>query len=157
MFTGSCTTNHLTLFPSQLLECSSSSPLLSLVQVPAKLAINLSIHTQHTYDNGVDRTGDRVFRKIQLLHEEREEEKKKIFNPQTMLHLEYSLRTEKKNTSAQKHIYHKHMTLQQGETYPALASSHPVQCHLFRRRSTDLLDRWRYKAFLQRQLNGGGE
>ncbi len=55
---------------------SSSSPLLSLVQVPAKLAINLSIHTQHTYDNGVDRTGDRVFRKIQLLHEEREEEKK---------------------------------------------------------------------------------
>ncbi len=36
---------------------SSSSPLLSLVQVPAKLAINLSIHTQHTYDNGVDRTG----------------------------------------------------------------------------------------------------
>ncbi len=32
-----------------------------------------------------------------------------------MLHLEYSLRTEKKNTSAQKHIYHKHMTLQQGE------------------------------------------
>ncbi len=54
---------------------SSSSPLLSLVQVPAKLAINLSIHTQHTYDNGVDRTGDRVFRKIQLLHEEREEEK----------------------------------------------------------------------------------
>ncbi len=37
-----------------------------------------------------------------------------MFNPQTMLHLEYSLRTEKKNTSAQKHIYHKHMTLQQG-------------------------------------------
>ncbi len=57
-------------------DSSSSSPLLSLVQVPAKLAINLSIHTQHTYDNGVDRTGDRVFRKIQLLHEEREEEKK---------------------------------------------------------------------------------
>ncbi len=26
-------------------------------QVPAKLAINLSIHTQHTYDKGVDRTG----------------------------------------------------------------------------------------------------
>ncbi len=93
-------------------QSSSSSPLLSLVQVLAKLAINLSIHTQHTYDNWVDRTGDRVFRKIQLLHEEREEEI--FFNPQTMLHLEYSLRTEK-NTSAQKHIYHKHMTLQQGE------------------------------------------
>ncbi len=77
------------------ISSSSSSPLLSLVQVPAKLAINLSIHTQHTYDNGVDRTGDRVFRKYSFLHEEREEEKK-FFNPQTMLHLEYSLRTEKK-------------------------------------------------------------
>ncbi len=32
-----------------------------------------------------------------------------------MLHLEYSLRTEKKkNTSAQKHIYHKHMTCNRG-------------------------------------------
>ncbi len=60
---------------------SSSSPLLSLVQVPAKLAINLSIHTQHTYDNGVDRTGDRVFRKYSFLHEEREEEKKKFLTP----------------------------------------------------------------------------
>ncbi len=45
-----------------------------------------------------------------------------------MLHWEYSVRTEK-NTSAQKHIYHRH-NLQQGETYPALASSHPVRCHL---------------------------
>ncbi len=42
---------------------SSSSPLLSLVQVPAKLAINLSIHTQHTYDNGVDRTGRQGIKK----------------------------------------------------------------------------------------------
>ncbi len=63
-------------YPEYSSSSSSSSPLLSLVQVPAKLAINLSIHTQHTYDNGVDRTGDRVFRKIQLLHEEREEAKK---------------------------------------------------------------------------------
>ncbi len=46
---------------SLVVVVGSSSPLLSLVQVPAKLAINLSIHTQHTYDNGVDRTGDRVF------------------------------------------------------------------------------------------------
>ncbi len=83
---------------------SSSSPLLSLVQVPAKLAINLSIHTQHTYDNGVDRTGDRVFRKIQLFYMRRERRKKK-FNPQTMLHLEYSLRTEKKkHLSTKAHI-----------------------------------------------------
>ncbi len=31
-----------------------------------------------------------------------------------MLLLEYSLRTEKKKTSAQKHIYHKHMTCNRG-------------------------------------------
>ncbi len=73
--------NYLLLkvhFSSSSSSSSSSSPLLSLVQVPAKLAINLSIHTQHTYDNGVDRTGRQVLRKIQLLHEEREEEKKKF-------------------------------------------------------------------------------
>ncbi len=107
----------------------SSSPLLSLVQVPAKLAINLSIHTQHTYDNGVDRTGDRVFRKYSFLHEEREAEKN-FFNPQTMLHLEYSLRTEKK-TPQHKSTYTintwhcnrgKHIQLWQ-------AAIHPVQCH----------------------------
>ncbi len=40
---------------------------------------------------------------------------------------------QKKNTSAQKHIYHKHITLQQGETYPNLASSHLVRRHLLRR------------------------
>ncbi len=46
-----------------LLTVCSSSPLLSLVRVPAKLAINLSIHTQHTYDNGVDRTGRQGIKK----------------------------------------------------------------------------------------------
>ncbi len=46
-----------------IISSSSSSPLLSLVQVPAKLAINLSIHTQHTYDNGVDRTGRQGIKK----------------------------------------------------------------------------------------------
>ncbi len=98
---------HLLLWsPTQFksLHAVSSSPLLSLVQVPAKLAINLSIHTQHTYDNGVDRTGDRVFRKYSFLHEEREAEKN-FFNPQTMLHLEYSLRTEKKKTPQHKSTY----------------------------------------------------
>ncbi len=70
---------------------SSSSPLLS--QVPAKLAINLSIHTQHTYDN-VGRQNRKTGngRKVQHLHEEREKKKK----TQTMLHWEYSVRTEKK-------------------------------------------------------------
>ncbi len=110
---------------------SSSSPLLSLVQVPAKLAINLSIHTQHTYDNGVDRTGDRVLERYSFLHEEREEEK---FLTPRLCSIWSTVWEQKKNTSAQKHIYHKHMTCNRG-TYPALASSHPVQCHLFRRRS----------------------
>ncbi len=38
------------------------------------------------------------------------------------------------------------MTLQQGKTYPALASSHPVRCHLLRRRSQTCSTAWRYKA-----------
>ncbi len=119
---------------------SSSSPLLSLVQVPAKLAINLSIHTQHTYDNGVDRTGDRVFRKIQLLHEEREEEKN--FYPTDYAPFGVQSENRKKNTSAQKHIYHKHMTCNRGNisssgkqpSGPVPFISAPV---------ADLLDRWR--------------
>ncbi len=64
----------------------------------------------------------------------RERRKKKIFNPQTMLHLEYSLRTEKK-TPQHKSTYTINTWLATWGTYPALASSHPVQCHLFRRRS----------------------
>ncbi len=53
---------------------------------------------------------------------------------------------QKKNTSAQKHIYHKHMTCNRG-TYPALASSRPVQQPFITAPVADLLDRWRYKAF----------
>ncbi len=71
--------------------------------------------------------------------------RKKKLTPRLCSIWEYSVRTEK-NTSAQKHIYHKHMTLQQGETYPALASSHPVRCHLLRRRSQTCSTAWRYKA-----------
>ncbi len=44
------------------------------------------------------------------------------------------MRTEKK-TPQHKSTYTIDTTLQQGETYPALASSHPVRCNLFRRRS----------------------
>ncbi len=84
----------------------------------------------------------------------RERRKKKMFNPQTMLHLEYSLRTEK-NTSAQKHIYHKHMTCNRGNiSSSGKQPSGPVP--FITAPVADLLDRWRYKA-LQRQLNGGGE
>ncbi len=45
---------------------------------------------------------DREWKKNTALHEEREE--KKIINPQTMLHWEYSLRTEKKHLSTKAHI-----------------------------------------------------
>ncbi len=41
----------------------------------------------------------------------------------------------RKKTPQHKSTYTIDTTLQQGETYPALASSHPVRCHLFRRRS----------------------
>ncbi len=63
MFVSIATTRGVMKGTYTLLSSSSSSPLLSLVQVPAKLAINLSIHTQHTYDNGVDRTGRQGIKK----------------------------------------------------------------------------------------------
>ncbi len=72
-----------------------------------------------------------------------------------MLHWGVQCENRKKNTSAQKHIYHKHITLQQGETYPALASSHPVRCHLFRRRSQTRFDSLAVRSG-GRQLVGGG-
>ncbi len=65
------------------------------------------------------------------------------------------MRTEKK-TSAQKHIYHKHVTLQQGETYPALASSRPVRRHLLRRWSQTRLTSLAEQSG-RGQLIGGGE
>ncbi len=66
---------------TQASSSSSSSPLLSLVQVPAKLAINLSIHTQHTYDNGVDRTGRQSIKKTTAFYMRRERRKKKMLTP----------------------------------------------------------------------------
>ncbi len=42
---------------------------------------------------------------------------------------------EQKKTPQHKSTYTIDTTLQQVETYPALASSHPVRCHLFRRRA----------------------
>ncbi len=69
-----------------------------------------------------------------------------MFYPQTMLHLEYSLRTEKKPTSAQKHIYHKHMTCNRGNiSSSGKQPSGPVP--FITAPVADLLDRWRYKAF----------
>ncbi len=135
-----------------MIYSSSSSPLLSLVQVPAKLAINLSIHTQHTYDNGVDRTGRQGMEEKYSIYMRRGRRKKKL-TPRPCS-IGSTVWEQKKNTSAQKHIYHRH-NLQQGETYPALASSHPVRCHL-RRRSQTCSTAWRYKAF-RGSLVGGGE
>ncbi len=71
------------------------------------------------------------WRKLQ--HYMRKGRRKKKLTPRLCSIEEYSVRTEK-NTSAQKHIYHKH-NFATGETYPALASSRPVRRHLLRRRS----------------------
>ncbi len=91
----------------------SSSPLLSLVQVPAKLAINLSIHTQHTYDNGVDRTGRQGIKKNTAFTWGERGGKKKCLTPR-LCSIWSTVWEQKKNTSAQKHIYHKHMTCNRG-------------------------------------------
>ncbi len=72
-----------------------------------------------------------------------------------MLHWGVQCENRKKNTSAQNHIYHKHITLQQGETYLALASSHPVWFHLFRCRSQTRFDSLAVRSG-RRQLVGGG-
>ncbi len=102
--------------------------------VPAKLAINLSIHKQHTYDNGVDRTGRQgMEEKYSITWGEGGEKKK--FTPRLCSIAEYSVRTEK-NTSAQKHIYHKHMTLQQGkhiQLWQAAIRSGAIYCGAGRR------------------------
>ncbi len=74
-----------------------------LSQVPAKLAINLSIHTQHTYDNGVDRTGRQGMEEKYSITWGEGEEKKKI-NPQTMLHLGSTV-WEQKKTPQHKSTY----------------------------------------------------
>ncbi len=55
-----------------------------------------------------------------------------MFNPQTMLHWGVQCENRKK-TPQHKSTYTINTTLQQGETYPALASSHPVRRHLLRR------------------------
>ncbi len=117
-----------------------------------KLAINLSIHTQHTYDKGVDRTGRQGMEEKYSITWGERGEKKNL--PPDYAPLGSTVWEQKKNTSAQKHIYHKLITLQQGETYPALASSHPVRCHLFRRRSQTRFDSLAVRSG-RRQLVGG--
>ncbi len=52
-----------------------------------------------------------------------------------MLHWGVQCENRKKTPPQHKSTYTIDTTLQQGETYPALASSHPVRCHLFWRRS----------------------
>ncbi len=104
------------------LSSDSSSPLLSLVTSTSEIS-HQSVHTYTTYDNGVDRTGRQGMEEKYSITWGEGGEKKKL-TPR-LCSIWECVRTEK-NTSAQKHIYHNHMTLQQGETYPALASSHPV-------------------------------
>ncbi len=56
----------------------------------------------------------------------------KKFNPQIMLHWGVQCENRKK-TPQHKSTYTINTTLQHGETYPALASSHPVRRHSLRR------------------------
>ncbi len=74
---------------------SSSSPLLSLVTSTSEIS-HQPVHTYTTYiwQRGRQNRKTGNGRKVQHLHEEREE--KIFFYPQTMLHWEYSVRTEKK-------------------------------------------------------------
>ncbi len=71
-----------------------------------------------------------------------------------MLLGEHSVRTGK-NTSAQKHMHHKHTTMPQGSN-PAPASSHPVPQPLFRRWSQTRLSGWRFKAATEAEGWGEG-
>ncbi len=124
--------------------CLCSSPLLSLVTSTSEIS-HPPVHTYATYiwQRGRQNRKTGYVRKIQHLHEEREEEKK-MFTPRLC-----SIGTvweQKKNTSAQKHIYHKHMTCNRGNiSSSGKQPSGPVP--FITAPVADLLDRWRYKAF----------
>ncbi len=91
---------------------SSSSPLLSLVTSTSEIS-HQPVHTYTTYiwQRGKQNRKTGNGRKVQHLHEEREE---KIFFTPDYAPLGVQCENRKKNTSAQKHIYHRH-NLQQGE------------------------------------------
>ncbi len=93
---------------------SSSSPLLSLVTSTSEIS-HQPVHTNTTYiwQRGRQNRKTGNGRKIQH-YMRRGRRRKKNLPPDYAPFGEYSVRTEK-NTSAQKHIYHKHITLQQGD------------------------------------------
>ncbi len=126
--------DHVNWGYQQCSSSSSSSPLLSLVTSTSEIS-HQPVHTYTTYiwqwGRQNRKTGN--VRKIQHLHEEREEEKK--FNPQTMLHWGVQCENRKKNTSAQKHIYHKHMTCNRGKHIQLWQAAVRSSSHLLRRRS----------------------
>ncbi len=102
----------------------SSSPLLSLSHKYQWNKPSTCPYITYIQGSRQDRTTGN-WRKWQ--HYMRKGRRKKNVTPRLCSIMEYSARTEK-NTSAQKHIYHKHITWQQRETHPALASSRPVRC-----------------------------
>ncbi len=132
---------------------SSSSPLLSLVTSTSEISHQpVHTYTKYIWQRGRQNRKTGNGRKIQHLHEEREEEK--IINPKLCSIGEYSVRTEK-NTSAQKHIYHRHNFATWGNisssgkqpSGPVPFVSAPV---------ADPLDQaWQNKS--RRHLVGGGE
>ncbi len=120
----------------------SSSPLLS--QVPAKLAINLSIHTQHTYDKGVDRTGRQGIEENTALTWGKWKKKKTDYAP-------WGVQCEnRKKTPQHKSTYTINTRLLQQEEHIQLQQAAiRSSSNLFRRRSQTRLTGWRFKA------NGG--
>ncbi len=86
------------------ISSSSSSPLLSLVTNTSEIS-HPPVHTYTTYiwQRGRQNRKTGYVRKIQHLHEEREEEKK-MFTPRLCSIGEYSVRTEKKHLSTKAHI-----------------------------------------------------
>ncbi len=133
---------------------SSSSPLLSLVTSTSEIS-HQPVHTYTTYiwQQGRQNRRQGMEEKYSITWGERGGKKKSTPRLCSIWGVQCENR---KKHPAQKHIHHKHMTLQHGETYPALASSRPVQCHLLRCRSQTRLDSLAVQSG-RRQLIGGGE
>ncbi len=135
--------NFLKIRLNPIQGISSSSPLLSLVTSTSEIS-HQPVHTYTTYICQRGRQNRKTGNGRKIQHYMRRGRRKKKLTPRLCSIWEYSVRTEK-NTSAQKHIYHNTWLCNRGK-HPALASSHPVRCHLLRHRSQTCSTAWRYKA-----------
>ncbi len=132
-FSGGTQNYHICQHSSSSSSSSSSSPLLSLVTSTSEIS-HQPVHTYTTYiwqwGRQNRKTGN--VRKIQHLHEEREEEN--IFNPQTMLHLGVQSENRKK-TPQHKSTYTINTWLATGGHIQLWQAAVRSSSHLLRRRS----------------------